>query len=211
MACQSVGFMEMATTRLEAFSDGVIAIAITLLVLEIKVPHVAEGESLWRALGELWPSYAAYVVSFATIGIMWVNHHALFHRVAIVDRALLYWNLLLLGSIGLLPFTTALLADYVDRGATGRPAAVVYAASYAVAGIGFYGLWQHLCRKPELLAPPATAATARAALRRTRIGPALYAVAAALAAVSPPVTLVVCAGLATYFAFPIGMRPDAQA
>jgi uncharacterized membrane protein len=137
---------------------------------------------------------------------MWVNHHALFHRVAVVDRALLYWNLMLLGAIGVLPFTTALLAEYVDRGATGRPAAVVYAASYAVAGIGFCGLWRHLARRPELLAPPATEATARAALRRSRIGPLLYAAAAALAATSPPVTLGVCAGLAAYFAVPIGMR-----
>ena len=75
----------------------------------------AEGEaSLWRALGREWPSYVGYAVSFLTIGIMWVNHHALFDRVAVVDRGLLDWNLFLLGAIGLVPFTTALMAQHAQ-------------------------------------------------------------------------------------------------
>ncbi|MDP9237647.1 MAG: TMEM175 family protein [Chloroflexota bacterium] len=68
------------TNRLEAFSDGVFAIAITLLILEIGVPHIGTGDSLWRALWELWPSYLSYAISFVVIGIMWMNHHNMFRR-----------------------------------------------------------------------------------------------------------------------------------
>lgn len=101
--------------RVEAFSDGVFAIAITLLILEIKVPEGA-GEHLWTALGAQWPSYAAYVVSFLVIGIMWANHHTVFGYVARVDRTLLFLNLLLLLVVAALPWPTALLAEYLREG-----------------------------------------------------------------------------------------------
>ncbi len=107
---------ESETTRLEAFSDGVFAIAITLLILEIKVPAGPETQDhgLWRALLERWPSYVGYVISFATIGIMWVNHHALFKYIRRVDRALLLANLLLLMTISFLPYPTAVLAEHLS-------------------------------------------------------------------------------------------------
>src|SRR5436309_13539589 len=98
----------MRTNRVEAFSDGVLAMAITLLILEISVPDV-KGDDLLDALGHQWPSYVAYVVSFLTIGIMWVNHHALFDHIRIVDRGLLFVNLFLLLAIAFVPFPTALL------------------------------------------------------------------------------------------------------
>src|SRR3954470_21257643 len=103
----------MTKTRLEAFSDGVIAIAITLLVLDIKVPPPEAAGSLVHKLAEQWPSYAAYVVSFATIGIIWVNHTAMIRRLGDVDHSILMLNLLLLLCIGVLPFATSLLADYL--------------------------------------------------------------------------------------------------
>jgi len=84
------------SARVEAFSDGVFAIAITLLVLEIKVPAARTGLGLWHALGDEWPSYAAYVVSFLVIGVMWVNHHTVFSYIARVDRTLMFLNLLVL-------------------------------------------------------------------------------------------------------------------
>jgi uncharacterized membrane protein len=101
----------VSSARLEAFSDGVLAIAATLLVLELHVPDA--GQDLGAALLAQWPSYAAYAVSFATIGIIWVNHHALFVHVRQVDRTLLFLNLLLLMVVSLIPFPTAILGRFV--------------------------------------------------------------------------------------------------
>lgn len=98
-------------TRLEAFSDGVFAVAITLLVLDLRVPRDAQPGGLGHALNDLWPNYASYVVSFFIIGIIWVNHHAMLGFIRRVDRTLLFLNLLLLLFIALIPFPTALLAE----------------------------------------------------------------------------------------------------
>ena len=107
----------MPKTRLEAFSDGVFAIAITLLIIEVRVPDSHAGD-LARDLANQWPSYAAFVVSFAIIGIIWVNHHDIFERIVTVDRPLLFLNLLLLLTVAFLPFPTALLGDYIRRATT---------------------------------------------------------------------------------------------
>jgi hypothetical protein len=116
------------TTRIEAFSDGVIAIAITLLVLEVRVPHVEEGESLWDALRGLWPSYVGFGLSFVIIGIIWANHHEMFDFITRANRTLVLLNLLFLLCVGFLPFPTALLAEYLGR--EGERAAVnVYSGS----------------------------------------------------------------------------------
>src|SRR5438876_999978 len=114
----------MRTTRLEAFSDGVFAIAATLLVLELRVPP--DTTDLVGALLRLWPAYAAYLVSFLTIGIIWVNHHTLLEHCTRVDRRFLYLNLLLLIAVGIVPFPTSLVDQYIlaDHGATA--ALVVY-------------------------------------------------------------------------------------
>src|SRR3954469_17222873 len=107
----------MSTDRLETFSDGVFEIAVTLLILEIGVPHVARGD-LAHALVKLWPSYATYVVSFFTIGIIWVNHHSQFMQIERADRVLLFLNLYLLMWVAFIPFPTALLAEYLRAGRT---------------------------------------------------------------------------------------------
>src|SRR5690242_12662460 len=104
---KSVG---MSMSRVEAFSDGVIAVAITLLVLNIDVPHLKPGETLAHGLADQWPFYAAYVTSFLTIGIIWVNHHVMIGRLRETDHAILFMNLLLLMSIAGLPFATSLMA-----------------------------------------------------------------------------------------------------
>ena len=114
----------MSTNRLESFSDGVIAVAVTLLVLNIEVPSPGSGHSLGHELAHQWPTYAAYVTSFITIGIIWINHHAMISRLARADHSILILNLLLLMCIVLLPFATELMAAYL-RASSGEALAAV--------------------------------------------------------------------------------------
>ncbi len=109
--------MSSETSRVEAFSDGVFAIAITLLILDVHVPTSSQG-SLGHALGRQWPTYVAFLISFAFIGIMWVNHHRLFNHIHRTDNGLMFLNLLLLLGVTVVPFPTALIAAhyYAVRG-----------------------------------------------------------------------------------------------
>src|SRR6266576_7353220 len=134
----------MSTNRLEAFSDGVFAIAITLLVLEIHVPEPGSGESLAHELLAQWPSYAAFVISFFTIGIIWINHHAMVRRLRVTDHSILVWNLLLLMTVSALPFTTALMAVYLKESNGESLAAAVYAGSFLLMGVVFAGMNRHI-------------------------------------------------------------------
>src|SRR2546423_8026183 len=129
----------MRPGRLEAFSDGVFAIAAPLLVLELRVPP--ETTDLPAALLRLWPAYAAYLVSFVTIGIIWVNHHTLLEHCERVDRRFLYLNLLLLVAVGIVPFPTALVDQYIlsEQGATA--ALVVYGLGGLLIAIAFTGVF----------------------------------------------------------------------
>src|SRR3954468_13157089 len=141
----------MTLGRIEAFSDGVFAIAITLLVLEIHVPEDPE-QGLGQALLDQWPAYASYVVSFFVIGIIWVNHHAVFDYLERADRPLLFLNLLLLMFVGLLPWPTNLLATYMEGGgADERIAAVVYSGTMTAMGLTFGALWFYASRRGRLL------------------------------------------------------------
>jgi len=186
-------------SRTEAFSDGVFAIAITLLIIEVRTPDSAPGE-LARDLANQWPSYAAYVVSFVIIGIIWVNHHDIFGRILTVDRPLLFLNLVLLLTVAFLPFPTALLGDYIRRGDNAHIAAAVYSLNMTLIGLSFIAIWTYLVRAPSLLAPEVGAEGARRARRAAAIGPVLYALSIPLAFVSPVACLVVYAALALYFA-----------
>jgi uncharacterized membrane protein len=134
----------MSTNRLEAFSDGVFAIAITLLVLEIHVPEPGSGESLGHELLAQWPSYAAFVVSFLTIGIIWINHHAMVRRLRRADHSILIWNLLLLMTVSALPFTTALMATYLKESSGESLAAAVFSGSFLLMGVVFAGMNRHI-------------------------------------------------------------------
>jgi uncharacterized membrane protein len=188
------------TQRLEAFSDGVIAIAITLLVLEIGVP-IAEAGDLGQALVDQWPSYAAFILSFVTIGIMWVSHHSMFERIARVDRRLLFINLSLLLGIAFLPFPTALLAEYVqDSGANSHLAAAIYSATMALVGVAFWLMWHHLYRRPHLLVEGIDQNMARGAMHRSLVGPVVYTLTIGLAFISAVACFVVYALIALYFA-----------
>jgi uncharacterized membrane protein len=188
------------TRRLEAFSDGVIAIAITLLVLEISVPDAKPGKLL-DALGNQWPSYAAFVLSFVVIGIMWVSHHSMFERIANVDRRLLFLNLLLLMGIAFLPFPTALLAAYVkEGGSNSHLAAAVYSATMALIGVFFLLMWNHLYQRPELLIEGIGQDRVKTAMRRSLVGPVVYGLTIGLAFISATACFVVYALIALYFA-----------
>ena len=190
-----------STGRLEAFSDGVIAIAITLLILEVSIPEARPGRLLHDLLHQ-WPSYAAYIVSFLTIGTMWVNHHSMFGRIARVDRNLLFLNLILLMGIAFLPFPTALLAAYVrDGGSNAHVAAAVYGITMVGIGLSFTALWARLAGHPELLVPGYTTDQARRTMRRSFFGGTLvYLAAIGVAIVSAPAALAVYGAVACYFA-----------
>jgi uncharacterized membrane protein len=134
----------MDSRRVESFSDGVFAVAITLLIFSL-LP-IGQGALSYRTLGLAWPQYAAYVVSFLTIGIMWMNHHVLFSHVRLVDRPLMLLNLLLLMGVVAIPFPTALVAEHlIGRNASGgRPAAVVYGVVMIVISLFYNAIWLHL-------------------------------------------------------------------
>src|SRR6185503_13494120 len=195
----------MSLGRLEAFSDGVFAIAITLLVLEIPVPSVEHGE-LPDALLDQWPVYAAYVVSFAIIGIIWINHHSVFGYIERVDRGLLFLNLNLLLWVALIPWPTSLLAEYMQAGGTDeRAAALVYALTMTFMGASFGGLWLYIAHRPGVGAVSRLQpAEVRARTRRFVIGAPFYALSVGLALVSAPACLAVNAVLAVYYALPGG-------
>jgi uncharacterized membrane protein len=189
---------------METFSDGVLAVAITLLVLDIKVPDPATTTDLGRALGHQWPVYVAYVTSFVTIGIIWINHHAMLSRLRQADHAILVLNLLLLLSIVALPFTTSLMSAYLRHGHGQHLAAAIYSGSFLVMSILFLTLNRHiLFPKAHLLSPQLETERRRQIIRRGATGLAPYTIATALAPVSPYITLGICVAVAAFYALPI--------
>jgi uncharacterized membrane protein len=201
----------VSTNRLEAFSDGVLAVAITLLVLNIRVPDPASTENLLHALLSQWPAYVAYVTSFITIGIIWINHHVMISRLRQADHPILALNLLLLLSIGVLPFSTDLAASYLKEGHGQHLAAAVYGASFLVMSIFFAILNRHiLLSKVHYLDPPLSGDLRRAILRRSLAGLVPYVIATALAPVSAYLTVFICAAIAAYYALPIASGAGLQ-
>ena len=199
----------MTTNRLEAFSDGVFAVAITLLVLELKVPS---GDHLWHQLTQEWPSFAAFAVSFCVIGIIWVNHHGVIDHLARPDRGVLFLNLLLLFSIVFIPFSTALLAEHLKSGEDEQVAAAVYSVSMTLMSFGFGFLWTYITspKRRELLGVELSDEEIRISSRTFLIGNAIYPIAIAISFISPAVVLVIIALLAVYYAVPWGgMRSPA--
>ncbi|HSS33718.1 MAG TPA: TMEM175 family protein [Solirubrobacterales bacterium] len=193
----------MSTNRLEAFSDGVFAIAITLLVLEIHVPDPGSGQ-LGRELAAQWPSYAAFFISFLTIGIIWINHHAMLRRLRVADHSILVWNLLLLMTVSILPFTTALMAAYLKESEGEGLAAGIYSGSFLLMGVVFAGMNRHiLFRRPQFLAEEVDERARLRTLRLAALGVVPYLFAVALAPVSPYISLGICAALAIYYALPV--------
>ena len=192
----------MSKNRLEAFSDGVFAVAITLLVLEIAVPT---GNDLWHRLGDEWPSFASFFVSFWVIGIIWVNHHGVIDHLKRADRGVLYLNLLVLMSVVLIPFTTALMAEHLKSGDDEHVAAAVYAASFVLMAIAFGVLWEYITRHREKLGVELTDEEVRRTSLAFQIGNPFYLLALIVAFISPEAVLMIIAALAVYYMV-AGMR-----
>jgi TMEM175 potassium channel family protein len=140
---------DRGTGRTEAFSDGVIAVAITLLILDVHVPDVQTG--LLPALLHQWPTYLGYVTSFLVITIFWANHHDMFRHIQQVDYALLIINAFFLMCIAFIPFATALLTRYITSPTNQHTAAIVYGATLLLNGILFNSIWWYAVGKRRLV------------------------------------------------------------
>jgi len=187
-----------STARLEAFSDGVFAVAITLLVLDL---HVASGHQLARHLASEWPHYATYVVSFLTIGIIWMNHHLQYERIVRPDRTLMVLNLVLLMTVTVIPFPTGLLADHLQGGADEHVAAAVYAGTLLAMGIAFFAtnMW---AARSRLFADWILERHLGYVIRRNGAGLVVYAIAIGVAFANAPVSLLLCGLVAVYYLYP---------
>jgi uncharacterized membrane protein len=168
------------TNRVEAFSDGVFAIAATLLIIDVSVD--VHGRSLGDALLHAWPQYAAYAVSFLTIGVMWVNHHTTIDLLARCDRVFLFLNLGLLLCIAFVPFPTRLLAEHL-RTSDGRAAALAYGITLTVTAVFFQATWRYAAAR--LLDESADPKVVAGITRSYTPGPFIYAAATAAAFASP--------------------------
>jgi uncharacterized membrane protein len=193
--------MQTETSRIEAFSDGMFAIAITLLILEVKVPVPAEGR-LAQGLLKQWPSYLAFVLSFVYIGVMWMNHHRMFTHIRRSNDTLLVLNLLLLLGVTAVPFPTAVLAANLGT-ADQKTAAVFYNAVFIFIAIFFNVLWRYAVS--HQLLDKNMSASAVSISRQYAVGPLMYIVCLALAFVDVRVSLGVNVALAVYFALPANM------
>jgi uncharacterized membrane protein len=192
-------FERKETGRIEAFSDGVFAIAITLLILAIKVPKVSDHKLLSALVG-LWPNYLAFVTSFATILAKWVNHHRIFTFVQRSDHTLLYWNGLVLLLVTFLPFPTALMAEYLMH-PEAKIAGAVFSGTFVAISLAFKGLWRYVSKDNRLLAHNIDPDDVRQINNRLRYGPLIYLVPFAVSFVSPGVSVGLCLCLAIFIGF----------
>ena len=190
-----------STHRLEAFSDGVMAIAITLLIIEIGVPHVTGDGSLGEQIGDLWPSYFAYILSFTTIGIYWANHHSFLELFRRTDHTFLMLNVVFLMTIAFLPFPTAVLGEYLTEEAQRADAVTFYSLGLLLPSttwclLWLYGRWRGLLL--EKLEP----SYVRFMTGQFLISVALYGAAVAVSFVEPWAALAVCVGLTLLYLLP---------
>jgi uncharacterized membrane protein len=188
------------TGRLEAFSDGVFAITITLLVLEIRPPE--DYERLLHGLADLWPSYVAYAVTFLFIGQVWANHHVMFDHIRVADRVVLLLNTVLLMVVAFLPFATSVLAGAYRSGNGQRTAVVFYAIAFAVTALTFNAVWQY-ARRHRLLGEALEATGATAISRRYELAVVWLGTAAVLGALVPVVGVALIAAFNAAYWLPI--------
>jgi len=185
---------EKETGRLETFVDGVFAIAITLLVLEIRIPD--PGEDLVVALGRQWPSFVAYVISFLSIGVMWVSHHRFFQIVRGLTTTFLYLNVLFLLPVAFVPYPTALVAQHFQEPEGRTVAVLLYGLTSVVIAVMFNVLWRYAAGHGLLSVPREQAL---GAVRGYAFGPLAYALATLVVFISPLLSMAGFAALAVFW------------
>jgi uncharacterized membrane protein len=190
----------MTTNRIEAFSDGVFAIAITLLVLEFRLP--GQSGHLWHYLWSLWPSFLAYGISFLLIGLVWANHHSMFIHIKHADRTLMFLNMLLLANVAFLPFPTELLAHALREASDLKVATFFYGLTLTTGGIFFNAIWQYATNKRRLVHEKVTDKFIRTSRIGFILGPISYAIATVLSLVWPGVAIALYIFLILYYWLP---------
>ena len=182
------------TARLETFSDGVFAIAATLLILDVRVG----GTHLGAELRHIWPSYAAYAVSFITIGIMWANHHTVFNQIGRSDRRFLLINVVFLMLVAFVPFPTRLVAEHL-RDDNVKAAALAYGFTLTLTAIMYSVLWFYAAHDRRLLRDDADDRVVRGITRSYRPGPYIYLAATLVSLVAPFVGIALYAAIALFY------------
>jgi uncharacterized membrane protein len=193
--------VENETTRIEAFSDGVFAIAITLLIIEVHVPSRSHAETLGHELLRIWPSYMGYLTSFLTIGVMWINHHRVFTLIERYDHTHMLLNLLMLLLIAFLPFPTAVLAQFIETDGA-RPAVALYGATMVLIAIAFFCWWRYAAGGRRLIAANVPQEQLDAITRAYNPGTPLYAGALAIGLLEPWAGAAAFLALAVFYALP---------
>ena len=194
---------KLQTGRLEALSDGVFAIAVTLLVLDIKVP--AHNGQLLHAIAGSWPSYLAYVVSFSTIGAIWLGHNAITEYLDRADSGFVRLNLLVLLLVSFLPLPTRLLADYIDQAGPERVAATMYGLSLLLASTLLLALWKYAVRA-RLVRPDAADEEIQLLTKRLTPGLVAYLVLIVAGLFVPVIAVAGYLAIAVYLIIPFKHR-----
>ena len=188
---------ERDPARVVAFSDGVIAIAVTLLVLDLRAP--ADTRDLVRSLAALWPSYVSYVITFMLVAQVWANHHVLFDHIRHADRLLLFLNAVLLMDIALIPFAASVLANAFRDGQGERTAVLLHGLAFEVAAGLFNLIWWYARRDRRLLASTIDAAGVRSITRRFQLALAWIGTATVLGALLPLLGVCLFASFLAYY------------
>jgi len=211
---QRAAAVEKETGRIESFSDGVFAVAITLLVFDLQVPHLPAGAisvtALGTALFNQWPAYLTFITSFATILIMWVSHHGIFKLVSKSDTPFLFANGLLLLLVTVVPFPTSLVAQYLTTPAAAL-ACAVYAGVFVVINVAYNLLWWAASRHRRLLHAGVTPVQVKRHTRNILFGFPVYLLATLLAFWNPYVSLGMCSCLWIFWAFTFYERSPSSA
>lgn len=190
------------TARVEAFSDGVFSIAVTLLVLEVNVPHLSQqapASELWRELAKGWPSYVALVSSFFTVLIMWTNHHGIFKLIRGTNNRFLFANGFLLLMVSLVPFPTALIAEYI-RAESASAVCVVYSGLFVFIALAYGLLWETALRT-NLVDPATPSRVIKGISQNGIIGLSLYTLATGAAFIYPLLSVGICTTLWMYWGY----------
>ena len=184
----------MSTSRLEAFSDGVFAIAATLLILDVNIPSTG---SVAHELLRIWPSYLAYAISFLTIGIIWVNHHTVMTQIGKVDRTFLFLNVVFLMVVAFSPFTTRVVAQHLKDGS--HAAAFAYGLNFTVMAVCYSALWFYAAVNRRLIAESADQRVVSGISRSFAPGWIIYGVATLSALVSAYLAVGLYAAIALFY------------